>query len=240
MYITSSNTQSSGSTSLRPNQDAGSLKQIFKRMLGKVKRSLNPYARKNLGLDQRLYNYLLSVSLREPEILQQLRQETAKHAFAGMQIAPEQGQLMALLVQLIGAQKVLEVGVFTGYSSLSVALALPEQGHIVACDIDRDFTAIAQRYWKQAGVDHKIDLRLAPGLQTLDELIAAGQAGSFDFAFIDADKENHPHYYEKALQLVRSGGLILIDNALWFGKVANPKYQDSATQAIRKLNQSLL
>ena len=195
--------------------------------------------KQSIGLDNQLYNYLLSVSLREPEILLKLRQETASHPRSGMQISPEQGQFMRLLVQLIGAKKTLEVGVFTGYSSLSVALALPADGKIIAADVSEEFTAIARRYWHEAGVADKIDLRLAPGLETLDQLLATGQAETFDFAFIDADKENYDGYYERSLQLVRPGGLIAIDNVLWSGQVANPQIQDASTQAIRALNEKL-
>lgn len=195
--------------------------------------------KQSIGLDNQLYNYLLSVSLREPEILLKLRQETASHPRSGMQISPEQGQFMSLLVQLIGAKKTLEVGVFTGYSSLSVALALPADGQIIACDVSEEFTAIARRYWHEARVADKIDLRLAPGLETLDQLLATGQAETFDFAFIDADKENYDGYYERSLQLVRPGGLIAIDNVLWSGQVANPQIQDASTQAIRALNEKL-
>lgn len=190
-------------------------------------------------LDDRLYQYLLDNSLREPELLAQLRQETAHHPQGGMQIAPEQGQLMALLVQLLGATKVLEVGVFTGYSSLCVALALPPGGKLIACDINAADAAIAQGYWEAAGVTDRIDLRIAPALETLDRLLAEGQAESFDFAFIDADKSNYIHYYERALQLVRVGGLIAVDNVLWSGQVADPNVQDSRTQALRSFNQAL-
>lgn len=195
--------------------------------------------KQSIGLDKQLYNYLLSVSLREPEILEKLRQETANHPRSGMQISPEQGQFMSLLVQLIGAKKTLEVGVFTGYSSLSVALALPTDGKIIACDVSEEFTAIARRYWQEAGVADKIDLRLAPALETLDRLLATGQAETFDFAFIDADKENYDGYYERSLQLVRPGGLIAIDNVLWSGQVADEQNQDESTQAIRALNEKL-
>jgi len=194
---------------------------------------------KSLGLEDSLYDYLLAVSLREPEILQALRQETANHPMSQMQIAPEQGQFMALLVQLMGARKTLEVGVFTGYSSLCVALALPPEGKIVACDISEEFTTIARRYWKQAGVAHKIDLQIAPAIDTLDRLLAEGQANSFDFAFIDADKSGYANYYERALQLVRPGGLIAIDNVLWSGQVADPDIQDNRTNKIRAFNQKL-
>jgi len=195
---------------------------------------------KTLNLSDRLYDYLLSTSLREPEVLRQLRAETASHPGAIMQISPEQGQFMALLVQLIAAKKTLEVGVFTGYSSLSVALALPPEGKIVACDISAEFTAIARRYWQAVGVADKIDLHLAPALHTLDQLLADGQAGTFDFAFIDADKGSYDLYYERALQLIRPGGLIVIDNVLWDGKVADSLVQDEDTQAIRALNEKML
>ncbi len=195
---------------------------------------------KTLGLHDRLYDYVKSVSLREPDILVQLRQETAGLPGAGMQISPDQGQFMALLVQLMGAKKTLEVGVFTGYSSLVTALALPEDGKIVACDVSEEYTAIARRYWENAGVAHKIDLRIAPALETLDHLLAAeNSANTFDFAFIDADKSNYDAYYERALQLVRVGGLIAIDNVLWSGAVADPAITDNRTEKIRSLNQKL-
>lgn len=193
---------------------------------------------KTIGLDQPLYDYLLSVSLREPEILFRLREETARHPRANMQIAPEQGQFMALLLQLIGATKTLELGVFTGYSSLLTALTLPNQGKIVACDVSEEFTSVARRYWQEAGVAHKIDLRLAPALSTLDQLLAEGQANTFDFAFIDADKENYLHYYDRVLQLIRPGGLMAIDNVLWSGRVLQPD-DDAATSVLRELNQTL-
>ncbi len=190
-------------------------------------------------IDDRLYDYLLSVSLRESEVLQQLRQETASHPMSQMQIAPEQGQLMALLVRLMGAKKALEVGVFTGYSALSVALALPPDGKLIACDVSEEYTAIARRYWELAGVADKIDLRIAPALETLDHLLADGHANTFDFAFIDADKSNYAGYYERAIQLVRPGGLIAIDNVLWSGRVADPDVQDNRTAAIRAFNEKL-
>lgn len=190
-----------------------------------------------LGLEPHLYNYLLSVSLREPEILTGLRHETAKHAMGRMQIAPEQGQLMALLVQLIGAKKTLDIGVFTGYSSLVVALALPADGKVVACDVSQEYAAIARHWWQQAGVADKIELHLAPAQETLAGLLA--QAETFDFAFIDADKSNYDTYYLLALQLVRPGGLIAIDNVLWSGRVADPQVQDNRTKKMRCLNQKL-
>ncbi len=196
-------------------------------------------ANQTLGMEPQLYNYLLSVSLREPEILSQLRSETAQHPMGRMQIAPEQGQFMALLVQLMGAKKTLEVGVFTGYSALVVSLALPADGRVVACDVSEEFTAIARRYWQKAGVADKIDLHIAPAMETLDQLLAAGEAETFDFAFIDADKSNYDGYYERSLQLVRPGGLIVIDNVLWSGKVADSAVQDNRTTKIRALNQKL-
>lgn len=195
-------------------------------------------SKKTLGLDNQLYDYLLSSSLREPEILRRLREETANHPYARMQISPEQGQFMALLVQLMGAKKTLEVGVFTGYSSLCVALALPPDGKIVACDVSEEFTSVARRYWQEAGVAEKIDLRIAPALETLDRLLAE-QAQTFDFAFIDADKSNYDGYYERSLQLVRPGGLIAIDNVLWSGRVADPQDRDNSTQNIRAFNEKL-
>ncbi|OKH20621.1 SAM-dependent methyltransferase [Hydrococcus rivularis NIES-593] len=196
-------------------------------------------ANKTFGMERNLYEYFQSIALREPEILTQLRQETAKHPMANMQIAPEQGQFMTLLVQLMGAKKTLEIGVFTGYSTLAIALALPPEGTIVACDISEEYTAIARRYWEKAGVIHKIDLRIAPAIETLEQLIAQGQVNTFDFAFIDADKSNYDNYYEQALQLVRPGGLIAIDNVFWGGKVADPDATDNRTQVIRRLNQKI-
>lgn len=196
-------------------------------------------SKKTLDLDERLYNYLLSTSLREPDVLRRLREETARHPYATMQISPEQGQFMALLVQLLGATKTLEIGVFTGYSSLCVALALPPGGKITACDVSEEFTSVARRYWQEAGVTDKIELRLAPALETLDQLLADGQAETFDFAFIDADKENYQGYYERSLQLIRPGGLVAIDNVLWGGRVADPQVQDNNTLAIRAFNEKL-
>ena len=195
--------------------------------------------KQTLGLEQNLYDYLLSISLREPTILTQLRQETSQMPRSIMQISPEQGQFMALLVKLIGAKKTLEVGVFTGYSSLVVALALPADGKIVACDVSEEYTNIARRYWQQAGVEDKIDLHIAPALETLDKLLTAGEAGTFDFAFIDADKGNYDNYYERCLELIRPGGLIAIDNVLWSGKVADTEIQDNQTNKIRALNRKL-
>ena len=194
---------------------------------------------KTFALPDHVYRYLLSASLREPGILRKLRDETAKDPMARMQIAPEQGQFMALLVQLMGAKKCIEIGVFTGYSSLCVALALPLDGKIIACDVSRDWTQIARRYWQEASVAQKIDLRLAPALKTLDALLAENQAGTFDFAFIDADKENYLAYYERCLKLLRRGGLITIDNTLWSGRVAEPDNRETDTVALREFNNKL-
>ena len=192
---------------------------------------------KSLPLNNFLYEYILSVSLREPEVLARLRAQTLQQSMSVMLSAPEQGQFMALLVQLIGARKCLEIGVYTGYSTLWAALALPPDGIVVACDVSEEWTDIAQPYWQQAGVADRIKLRLAPALQTLDQLLAADQAGSFDFAFIDADKENYLDYYEATLQLLRPGGLMMIDNTLWSGAVADNACQDPETRAIRALNE---
>ena len=194
---------------------------------------------KTFTLPDALYDYVLSVSLREEPILQRLRKETATDSMSVMQIAPEQGQFMALLVQLMGARKALEIGVYTGYSALCVASALPADGRLVACDISEPWTAVAQRYWREADVIGKIDLRLAPALETLDQLIQAGETGTFDFAFIDADKENYLAYYERVLELLRPGGLIAIDNTLWSGSVIDPSCQDANTRAIRAFNKAL-
>jgi caffeoyl-CoA O-methyltransferase len=187
-----------------------------------------------------LYAYLRSVSVREPALLKKLREETAALPMATMQVPPEHGQFLALLVQLMGARRTLEIGVFTGYSSLAVALALPNDGTILACDVSEEYTSVARRYWKEAGVDHMIDLRLKPALETLKELLAEGQQGRFDFAFIDADKSNYEGYYECALELIRPGGLIAIDNVLWHGQVIDPNDNDADTVAIRTLNKKLL
>jgi predicted O-methyltransferase YrrM len=186
-----------------------------------------------------LYDYILAVSLREPEILKRLREETLKDNMSLMQISPDQGQFMALLVKLIGARKSLDIGTYTGYSALSVALAMPDDSVTVACDYRTEWTDIAQRYWREAGVAQKIDLRLGPALATLDNLISNGGAGTFDFIFIDADKENYDNYYEKGLILLRHGGLIGIDNVLWFGDVIDLNNHDFSTRAIRHMNDKL-
>lgn len=196
-------------------------------------------ANKTLSLSNALYAYLVEHSVREPEILQRLRAETAEDSMSMMQIGAEQAQFMQLLVKLMSAKTCLEIGVFTGYSSLAVALVLPADGSIVACDVSEKWTAIARKYWIEAGVAAKIDLRIAPALSTLDGLISSGNAGSFDFAFIDADKINYLNYYERALTLLRAGGLIAVDNTLWGGQVIDKKAQSDDTQAIRQFNARL-
>jgi predicted O-methyltransferase YrrM len=195
---------------------------------------------RGLFFSEEISDYLLSVSLREPPILRRLREETASHPQARFQISPEQGQFMGLLIHMLGARRTLEVGVFTGYSSLAVALALPPDGQIVACDINEQFTFVARRYWREAGVDHMIDLRIRPAMETLTELIAQGQRGRFDFAFIDADKTSYEGYYECALELLRPGGLIMVDNVLWSGRVIDPSDQTPDTVALRAFNKKLL
>ncbi|RJG04752.1 SAM-dependent methyltransferase [Noviherbaspirillum cavernae] len=193
---------------------------------------------RTLILDDALYQYVLDVSLREHPVLAALRAATGSHPMARMQIAPEQGQLMALLIRLLGARRTIEIGVFTGYSALAVALALPPDGHIVACDISDEYTAVACDYWQRAGIAHKIDLHLAPAIDTLDALLGDGQGGCFDFAFIDADKSAYDDYYERCLQLLRPGGLIMIDNVLWGGNVVRPADNED-TAAIQALNVKL-
>lgn len=183
-----------------------------------------------------LHAYLTSVTLREHPVLRRCREETATHPRAGMQISAEQGQLMRLLVELTGARRCLEVGVFTGYSSLSVALALPADGRIVACDVSEEYTSLARGYWREAGVEDRIDLRLGPATQTLEQLVRDGAGWTFDFAFIDADKTNYDAYYEAALQLLRPGGLLALDNTLWGGRVADPAANDADTAALKRLN----
>jgi predicted O-methyltransferase YrrM len=194
---------------------------------------------RTLSVDDRLYDYLVAVSLREPQVLADLRAETARMPRGGMQISPEQGQFMHLLAELIGARKALEIGVFTGYSSICVASALPADGQLIACDVSAEYTDIARRYWRRMDLDARISLRLGPALDTLDGLLADGQAESFDFAFIDADKENYAGYYDRCLRLLRRGGLLAVDNVLWGGSVADPDVRDSSTTAIRALNDRL-
>jgi predicted O-methyltransferase YrrM len=190
-------------------------------------------------LPDALYEYFVSVSLRESDLLRRLRRETAALERGHMQIAPEQGQFMALLARLMGARRCLEVGVFTGYSTLCVASALPADGRVVACDVNEEWTTIARRYWHEAGVVERIELHLAPAVETLDRLLAEGQAHRFDFAFIDADKPNYGNYYERALVLLRPGGLVAVDNTLWYGRVADPANHDAETEAVRAFNAAL-
>ncbi len=194
---------------------------------------------RTLDLTDELYDYILSVSVHEDEHLQRLRKETAGHPYAIMQISPEQGQFMAFLARLIGAKRIIEVGVFTGYSSYALASALPPDGELIACDVNEEWTSIARRYWKEGGLESKIKLHLAPAIETMEQLLKDGQKGAFDFVFIDADKENYENYYEKSLELIRAGGIIAIDNVLWGGKVTDAKVTDTATEAIRRFNKKL-
>jgi caffeoyl-CoA O-methyltransferase len=197
-------------------------------------------SRRTLPLDDTLLDYLRDVSLREHPQQAALREATKPMPNSNMQIGPEQGQFMAFLVKLIGARRAIEIGVFTGYSALTVALAMPEDGRIVACDVSEEYTRVGREFWAAAGVAHKIDLRIGPAVVTLDALLDAGEAGRYDFAFIDADKANYDAYYERSLQLVRSGGLLAIDNVLWYGKVARPaEEKDKDTAALQALNARL-
>jgi predicted O-methyltransferase YrrM len=193
----------------------------------------------SIGLSQELNAYLEHFGVREPEVLRRLREETAQMPESQMQIAVEEGALLALLVRLTGARRIVEVGTFTGYSSTAMALALPTGGQIVCCDVSKEYTDVALRAWADAGVADRVELHLAPATQTLDRLLAGGGAGTFDMAFIDADKDNYAAYYERALQLVRAGGLIAIDNVLWSGRVADPANQEASTLAIRSLNAAI-
>ena len=195
--------------------------------------------RATLQLSDAVYQYLQDHSLRESNLLRQLRDETATLKEARMQLSPEQGQLLAFLVGLTGARKAIEVGTFTGYSALCVATALPYDGHLVACDVSETWTTIGKRYWEEAGVLDKINLFIAPAVETLDRLIATGEAESFDFAFIDADKKNYETYFERILVLLRVGGLLLVDNVLWSGKVADPDDTEESTLAIRAFNRKV-
>ena len=196
-------------------------------------------ANRTTALTDRLYDYLVDVSVREPPILRELREETARLPMAMMQIGAEQGQFMRLLIELIGARRAVEVGTFTGYSALCVAEAMGPQGRLIACDVSEEYTAVARRYWARAGVAERIDLRLGPAVATLDKMLAAGAAGSVDFVFIDANKTDYDAYYERALRLLRPGGLIAVDNVLWGGSVADPTVDDEDTNAIRALNRKL-
>jgi caffeoyl-CoA O-methyltransferase len=195
-------------------------------------------SRRTINLDDTMYDYLLDHSLREHPEQTALREATRTHPHGGMQISPEQGQFMQLLVKLIGARHTIEVGTFTGYSALTVALALPPDGQVLACDISDEYTSIGKPYWQRAGVADKIELVIAPATQTLDARLASGEAGHYDFAFIDADKPGYDSYYERCLQLVRAGGLIAFDNTLWGGDVARPA-RDDDTRALQALNDKL-
>lgn len=194
---------------------------------------------RSLSLDPALYRYVLEHSSREPPLLARLRAATAGLRGAQMQIGPDQGQFMQLLVRLIGARRCLEIGTYTGYSSLAVALALPADGRLITCDVSEEWTRVARQFWREAGVEGRIELRLKAALITLDELLAAGEEGGFDFAFIDADKTNYLHYYERVLKLLRAGGLICVDNTLWSGDVARSEVDDEDTRAIRAFNDHL-
>jgi predicted O-methyltransferase YrrM len=192
-----------------------------------------------LPLNENIYQYLVDHSLRETELMRKLREVTSREELSRMQIAPEQGQFMALLVELLGAERIIEVGTFTGYSALCMAQALPPNGELVCCDLSQEWTDIAQSFWREAGVDDRICLHLAPALGTLDRLLEQGAAGSFDIAFIDADKPNYLNYYERCLKLLRTGGLLLFDNTLWGGAVADPEDREPDTLAIREINDVL-
>ena len=189
---------------------------------------------RSLGLSESVYSYMLNHSLRESESCQKLREETNSMEYGMMQISPEQGQFMGLLVSLLSVKKAIEVGTFTGYSALCVAQSLPKDGKLIACDVSKEWTNIGRKYWEEAGVEHKIDLRIAPAEETLKNLL--DESGTFDFAFIDADKVNYQIYYELVLQLLRSGGLLLVDNVLWGGSVADDENQEESTIAIRNVN----
>jgi predicted O-methyltransferase YrrM len=195
---------------------------------------------RTIPLDERLHGYLLAHSVREGDVKRRLRESTSSLDRGGMQISPEQGQFMGLLVELIGARQVIEIGTFTGYSALCMAEAMPADGVLICCDLSDEWTGIARGFWREAGVEERIDLRLAPALETPDALLAQGGAGQFDMAFVDADKANCINYYDRCLELVRTGGLILFDNTLWGGRVADPEDQDEDTRAIRALNDQLL
>ena len=194
---------------------------------------------RTLKIDDEIYRYLVEHSVRENPVRRELRELTLGHEMARMQIAPEQGQFMALLVELLGARRIIEIGTFTGYSALCMAEAMPSDGTLVCCDLSAEWTAIGEPFWARAGVRERIDLRIAPALTTLDELVRRGEAGSFDMAFIDADKPNYRNYYERCLILLRPGGLAMFDNTLWDGAVADPTDDDEDTVALRELNDAL-
>jgi len=194
---------------------------------------------RSIGLSDELHEYLLSVSLRESDVMRRLREDTADHPKAEMQIAPEQAQFFRLLMRLLGARRTLEIGVFTGYSALAVAEVLPPGGEVVACDISEEYARTAQQYWREAGVANRIDVRIAPATETLDALLDEGQAGTFDFAFVDADKETYDTYYEQSLRLLRPGGVVALDNVFRGGRVLDPAPEDESVRAIQRLNKKL-
>lgn len=194
----------------------------------------------SIFMPEAVYRYMLDTSLRETPIQAKLRAQTARLSQAHYQIAPEEGQLLAFLVEMIGARRTLDIGTFTGYSALTVALALPDDGRVISLDVNEDWTAQARTAWVEAKVVDKIDLRIGPALDSLDALLASGDSDSFDFAFIDADKENYAAYYERCLRLVRRGGLIVVDNTLWRGRVADPDDRKGKTEAIRAFNAARL
>ena len=196
-------------------------------------------ANTTLGLPTDLRDYLRRVAVREPAVLWRLRAETASMPEANMQIAPEQGALMTLLAELTGARRCLELGTFTGYSALAVALVLPPGGRVVCCDMSREWTDVGRRFWAEAGVDDRIEVRIGPALDSLDAMINEGASDSVDFAFVDAAKEEYPAYYERLMRLVRRGGLMLFDNVFWGGDVVNPEVDDSDVRGIRELNERL-
>jgi len=194
---------------------------------------------RTLEIDDRLYRYLIEHSLRETPVMGELRALTLEHELARMQIAPEQGQFMALLAELIGARQAIEIGTFTGYSALCLAQAMPADGRLICCDTSEEWTDVARPYWERAGVIERIDLRIAPASETLDALIRGGETSRFDLAFIDADKTGYLSYFERCLELLRPGGLVMLDNTLWGGSVADPTNQEEDTLALRELNDRL-
>lgn len=194
---------------------------------------------RTIDIDEKLYAYMHAVSLREPVVMQRLRAMTKKHPMARMQISPEQAQLMQMLVKMLGAKKCIEIGTFTGYSALAVALALPPRGKVIACDISDEYTSIGIPFWEEAGVSAKIDLRIGPAKKTLDGLLKAGGAGKYDFAFIDADKPGYPDYYARCLKLLRTGGVIAVDNVFMGGDVADKRKRDENAVAMRGFNEKL-
>ena len=196
-------------------------------------------SRTHTPITDQVARYVREVTLREPEALRRLREENEHHPRASIQIAPEQGQFLQLLSRIVHTRRAIEIGVFMGYSSTWVALAMPPGGKLIACDVSEEFTARARQTWREAGIEDRIELRLAPAIQTLDSLIAHGQAGTFDFIFIDADKSNYLNYYERAMNLLRPGGMIVADNVLWHGEIADPAKTDFDTETMRAFNREM-